>query len=76
MSKKHKNYIYSESPRCPILKFFVVTGEVFLHFLALMLAPVNLFSILPPSRELCIMKLTNMMMDDSDQVINTVIIII
>ena len=34
----------------------MVTREVFLHFLALMPASVNFFSILPPSRELCNMS--------------------
>ena len=50
---KYKKRVFSAIPRCPIFKFFVVTGEVFLHFLALMPAPVNLFSIFPLSRELC-----------------------
>ena len=32
----------------------MVTEDVFLQFLALMPAPVNLFSIFTPSRELCV----------------------
>ena len=42
----------TKSPRCPIFKFFVVTLYMIWKNLAPMPAPVNLFSIFRPLREL------------------------
>ena len=49
----YKTYVFSKSPRCPIFKFFVVILYIIVENLAPMPAPVNLFSILRPLKELC-----------------------
>ena len=48
--QKCKNAIFSAFPRCPILKFFLVTRVINTQILAPMPAPVNLVWICTPSR--------------------------